>query len=73
MSVLGIVNGHFAYGKQVIFSDLHFSLQKGDLLCILGRNGCGKTTLLSCLNGTLKLGKGDIYIKEVKKELQSIP
>jgi iron complex transport system ATP-binding protein len=37
-------------------------VMKGEVLCILGANGCGKTTLLRCLNGSLKLNKGHVYL-----------
>lgn len=41
----------FAYDKNQpnIFSNLSFSVKAGDALALLGRNGVGKSTLLSCL------------------------
>lgn len=46
------------------FKDVSFSLNPGEVLCILGPNGCGKTTLLKCLLGLLKLDKGYIWLDD---------
>jgi iron complex transport system ATP-binding protein len=42
------------------FRDINFSLQDGEVMSILGPNGCGKTTLLKCLNCLIKPDKGSI-------------
>jgi len=58
-----IINGSFGYRKdKVIFSDINLQTAEDGVLCILGRNGCGKTTMLKCLCGILKLNGGDILI-----------
>lgn len=44
------------------FKDVSFSLQDGEVMSILGPNGCGKTTLLKCLNSLIRLGKGKVAI-----------
>ncbi len=59
-----IHNACFNYGKRNIFQNLNFEINKGDILCLLGSNGCGKTTLLRCLKGYLKLHKGCCYLDE---------
>lgn len=53
----------FTYGKGQpdIFSDLSFSVKAGDALALLGRNGVGKSTLLSCLMCFNHVQKGHIY------------
>ena len=44
------------------FKNVSFSLENGEVMSILGPNGCGKTTLLKCLNSLIKLDKGSIVI-----------
>ena len=59
----------FSYNDEEIFSDISFSIGSGEVLCILGPNGTGKTTLIKCLNGLHDIDSGDILIngKNIKK------
>ena len=47
---------------QRVVDDLNLSLEKGQLLCILGGSGCGKTTLLRCLNFLETPDEGEILV-----------
>lgn len=49
------------YGEQDVVKDISFKVQKNENLCIIGPNGCGKTTLLKCIAGLLPF-KGDVCI-----------
>jgi iron complex transport system ATP-binding protein len=61
--LMQIIDAEFAYdGKNNIFEEINFSIEKGDVFCILGANGTGKTTLLKCLNGLMKLSSGKILL-----------
>ncbi len=42
------------YGNRLIYEDLNFSVEKGKILGLLGKNGTGKTTIINILNGYLK-------------------
>ena len=53
-------NLSLGYEGQVILSDLSFSVDSGDYLCILGENGSGKTTLMKTILGLHKPMKGTI-------------
>ncbi len=44
------------------FRNVTFSLEDGEVMSILGPNGCGKTTLLKCLNRLIKLGAGSVAL-----------
>jgi len=46
-----------------VFQDVSITLDKGEFLCILGRSGCGKTTLLRCLAGLITPTAGEILIE----------
>ena len=35
---------HFSYGTNVIFDDFSFNINKGEIMCIGGKNASGKTT-----------------------------
>ena len=54
----------FSYdGKRMIFEHIDFQVEKGQILCIIGPNGCGKSTLIDCLLGLNRLKAGEIRIE----------
>lgn len=57
-----VENGSFGYGKTMILNNVSFSLDKGEVLTILGPNGVGKTTLLKCMMGMLHWKNGRTLI-----------
>ena len=48
------------YGESHILRDVDLNLKSGEMICLIGRNGVGKTTLLKSLIGLLKVKKGEI-------------
>ena len=48
------------YGESHILRDVDLNLKSGEMICLIGRNGEGKTTLLKSLIGLLKAKKGEI-------------
>ena len=48
-------------GRPVLH-DVSFQLDKGEILCLLGPNGTGKTTLLNCLLGLRRQKRGTILL-----------
>jgi iron complex transport system ATP-binding protein len=63
-NIMDIKDAEFSYnGKKSIFKNVNFSIEKGDVFCILGPNGTGKSTLIKCMNSLLKLKSGRISLK----------
>lgn len=54
-------NLSLGYDSKVIVSDLNFSINKGDYLCIVGENGSGKTTLMKTLLNLHSPVSGNIF------------
>ncbi|MBN1961054.1 MAG: ABC transporter ATP-binding protein [Deltaproteobacteria bacterium] len=53
------------YGAKVAVSDLTFSIKKGEVVGLLGRNGAGKTTILKILSGLLVPTAGRVRIADI--------
>ncbi|AFS78929.1 ABC transporter ATP-binding protein [Gottschalkia acidurici 9a] len=66
---LEIKNAICGYAKKTILNDISFEMGTGDILCILGPNGVGKTTLFKTILGFLKLQGGSILLdgQDIKK------
>lgn len=50
------------YDGQTVLKDISFSVQNGETLAIVGRSGCGKTTLLRILAGLLAPDRGMVWL-----------
>ncbi len=68
MAIDGISQG---YGKENIISDISFEAESGELLTVLGPNGCGKSTLIKTLCGVMKPRTGSVSIDGT--DLLSVP
>ncbi len=51
-----------SYGNKVVLDDISFNAQRGQIIGLLGPNGCGKTTLIKSLTGLIKDYTGTIHI-----------
>lgn len=61
---------YHSYGDQVILSGVDLTVQKGELLSIMGESGSGKSTLLSILAGNLRPDRGSVLLDG--KEISSM-
>ncbi|WP_160032273.1 urea ABC transporter ATP-binding subunit UrtE [Paenibacillus sp. An7] len=57
------------YGESMVLRQVHLDIRPGQVVCLMGRNGVGKSTLLRTLMGILKVRSGSIHWdgKEVTK------
>lgn len=58
--MLKVNNLHKSYGATVVFSDISFSLERGQKVALVGSNGSGKSTLLRLIAGVEEKDGGDI-------------
>ena len=49
------------FGGASLFSEVGFGIARGDRACLVGRNGCGKSTLMKVIAGELELDLGERY------------
>lgn len=67
-NMVNVDNLFFGYDKdKPLIKDLSFKIQKGDKICVIGKNGKGKSTLLKILIGELQKDKGDLVINTKTK------
>ena len=59
--MLKLQNVHVAYDKSKIINGVDLHIQSGEKICLLGRNGVGKTTLLKSIVGLLPVAAGSIH------------
>ena len=60
MPLLKLTDVSAGYGQTPVLVNINMIVEKGDVTCLLGRNGMGKTTLLRSVIGLTKVLKGDI-------------
>ncbi len=52
------------WGEQMVLDDVNFSVEKGEIIAIVGKSGCGKSTLMQHLLGLVKPWKGRVLFRE---------
>lgn len=69
--LLSVENLHVQIGKRMILRDISFSVKPGEIIGIIGPNGCGKTTLLNTLSGFLPVDTGTVSFSGV--DIMQVP
>jgi ATP-binding cassette subfamily F protein uup len=64
MSLIRLRNIHVGFGGPAILESISVSIEAGERLCLLGRNGTGKSTLLKVISGEVKAESGDLEFKQ---------
>ena len=74
-SVLELKQITQAYGQQLVVKELSLTLERGEIGCLLGASGCGKTTVLRTIAGFEPLLEGEILVdgKCVSKQGYLLP
>ncbi len=68
MAQIECKNLAIGYGNTIIKSDITFSVNEGDYLCIIGENGCGKSTLMKTILGLQNPIDGEISFSDGTKK-----
>lgn len=63
--MLEVVNLSKRFGDTTIFKDISFTVLEGEIVCIKGKSGEGKTTLLRCLNALEEVDRGSIKVNDL--------
>jgi len=63
MSLLRFDQVGLEFGDQIILREAEFSIDSGERICLIGRNGAGKSTTLKLIMGTLEADRGEICRK----------
>jgi ATP-binding cassette subfamily F protein uup len=75
MSLVRLNEVSLAFGDQPVFRNVDFAIEAGERVCLIGRNGTGKTTLLRLITGQAQPDSGevalnkDVVVAELEQEL----
>lgn len=64
MSLLRFEDIRLEFGEQIILRDAEFSIEPGERVCLIGRNGAGKSTTLKLISGEMEADQGRIVPKD---------
>ncbi len=64
MSLIRLRNIQVSFGGPAILENISVAIDAGERLCLLGRNGTGKSTLLKVISGEVKADSGDLEFKQ---------
>lgn len=61
-SMINVASGYFSFGSKTILSDVSLNISRKDKICLIGRNGAGKSSLFKILSGEFELDKGEKFV-----------
>ena len=64
MAIIDIQHLGKSFGNHEVLKDIDFSIEKGEVICIIGSSGSGKSTLLRCVNMLETPSRGSIQFHE---------
>ena len=76
MALINLQNIKIAFGGPAVLDGVNLLIEPGERICLLGRNGEGKSTLLKILSGTLEPDEGAMIVQSgvrVARLMQTVP
>lgn len=76
MALLSLQNIHKAFGGPQLLDDATLQIERGERICLVGRNGEGKSTLLKIISGFIEVDEGEIIRQpgiKVRRLRQNVP
>lgn len=74
-----IKDGDLSFADKIVLENLELYISKGDRVCLVGKNGCGKSSLMKIIEGEYELDNGEIFkapalsIGYLKQDMKIIP
>lgn len=62
MEIIKLENIAKSFGENKILKNINLTVEKGDFVTVIGRSGCGKTTMLKTMNGLISPDSGNVLI-----------
>ena len=67
MPLLTLTNASLAYGHHALLDKINFQIDAGERVCLVGRNGMGKSTLFRVISGQSQLDDGELWQQDTLK------
>ena len=64
--MIELSNVHKSFGRNEVIKGISASVEKGEVVCIVGPSGSGKSTILRCINGLESYDSGEILVEGMK-------
>lgn len=77
--VFYIKDGNLSFADKVVLSDIELYISPGDRVCLVGRNGCGKSSLMKVITSEYELDVGELFkapgleVGYLKQDVKNLP
>ena len=74
-----IKDGNLSFADKIVLDNLELYISKGDRVCLVGKNGCGKSSLMKIIEGEYELDNGELFkapalrVGYLKQDMKIIP